>query len=62
MYWKRNSFLIFNTETEMSSGWQSYSSLVTLKASFDVRSDDHGSHPGDLSVYVNGDTRSSIEQ
>ena len=62
MYWKRNSFLIFNTETEMSSGRQSHSSLMTLKASFDVGNDDQGSHPDDLSVYVNGDTRSSIEQ
>ena len=39
------------TETERS-GWLSYSSLGTLKTSFNVPSDDQGSHPDDLYVSV----------
>ena len=56
---RRNS--IANIETEKPSGWLPWSSLGTLKASFNVPSDDQGSHPSDdqgshpddLSVSVN---------
>ena len=41
-----------STETERSSGWMPYSSLETLKTSFNVSSDDQGSHSDDLSVAV----------
>ena len=38
------------TETEMSSGWQLWSSLETFKTSFNVHSDHQGCHPDDLFV------------
>ena len=38
------------TETEMSSGWQLWSSLETFKTSFNVHSDYQGCHPDDLFV------------
>ena len=40
------------TETERSSGWQSWSSLETLKPSFNVPIDDQGSQLDDISVSV----------
>ena len=43
---------VYITETERSSGWLSCSSLEMLKASFNVPSDDQGSHPADISVSV----------
>ena len=42
-----------STETERSSGWLPWSSLGTLKLTFNVSSDEQGSHPDDLSVSVN---------
>ena len=38
------------TQTEMSSGWQPWYSLETLKTSFSVCSECQGCHPDDLSV------------
>ena len=40
------------TDTERSSRWLSWSSLETLKTSFNVPSVDNGSHSDDLSVSV----------
>ena len=39
-------------EMDRSSGWLPWSSLETLKASFNVPSDNHDSHPNDLPVSV----------
>ena len=40
------------SETETSSRWLPWSSLETLKTSFNVPGDDHGSHSVDFSVSV----------
>ena len=49
-----NGILIYlwNAEMERSSEWLPWPSLGTLKTSFNVPSDDQGSHPDDLSVSV----------
>ena len=46
---KRSDAII---ETEGAAWWLPWSSPVTLKLSFNVPSDDHGSHPDDLFVSV----------
>ena len=48
----KKQFSLLYTEMERSSGWLPWSSLKTLNASFNVPSDNQGSHPDDVSVSV----------
>ena len=44
-----------NTVMERSPGWMLWASMRTLMFAVNVLSDKQGSHPDDLSIFVNGD-------